>query len=586
MAILLSYLRPFTRRLLLLGLLLAGSIGLQLLGPQIIRRFLDAAAAGAAAQALVLLGLFFLGVTVAQKLLNLASVYLGADLGWAATNRLREDLAAHVLTLDMSFHKLHPVGELIERIDGDVSALASSFSGLVVRVTGNALLAIAVLVLLWRESTAVALLGLAYAATTLLFMRAMHPLAVRYFGALREAYARLSGYLEERLAGTEDVRANGAVPYVMARLMHLLRVTERARLRADLVGGTTAHGRRLLSVAAFALTLWLAGRAYLRGEISIGAVYLLVAYIRLLANPLTEIHRQLHGLQNALAGSNRVRDLFQLQPAVPDAGTVQALPPGPPALAVEGVTFAYHDRPGEEAPEPVLHGVSFTLPAGQTLGLLGRTGSGKTTVTRLLFRLYDVDEGAIRLGGVDLHDLSLARLRQSVGLVTQDVQLFAASIRDNLTFFRRHDPQATSLPDEALLDALEAVGLRQWVEALPAGLDTRLDAGGGGLSAGEAQLLALARVFLRDPQLVVLDEASSRLDPLTEQRLERAIDRLLAGRTGLIIAHRLSTLQRVDRIAILEDGRVLEEGSRAGLAADENSRFAALLRTGLEEVLV
>jgi ATP-binding cassette, subfamily B, bacterial len=586
MAILLSYLRPFTRRLLLLGLLLAGSIGLQLLGPQIIRRFLDAAAAGAAAQALVLLGLFFLGVTVAQKLLNLASVYLGADLGWAATNRLREDLAAHVLTLDMSFHKLHPVGELIERIDGDVSALASSFSGLVVRVTGNALLAIAILVLLWRESTAVALLGLAYAATTLLFMRAMHPRAVRYFGALREAYARLSGYLEERLAGTEDVRANDAVPYVMARLMDLLRVTERARLRADLVGGTRAHGRRLLSVAAFALTLWLAGRAYLRGEISIGAVYLLVAYIRLLANPLTEIHRQLHGLQNALAGSNRIRDLFQLQPAVHDAGTVQALPPGPPALALDGVTFAYHDRPGEEAPEPVLHGVSFTLPAGQTLGLLGRTGSGKTTVTRLLFRLYDVDEGAIRLGGVDLHDLSLARLRQSVGLVTQDVQLFAASIRDNLTFFRRYDPQATSLPDEALLDALEAVGLRQWVEALPAGLDTRLDAGGGGLSAGEAQLLALARVFLRDPQLVVLDEASSRLDPLTEQRLERAIDRLLAGRTGLIIAHRLSTLQRVDRIAILEDGRVLEAGSRAGLAADENSRFAALLRTGLEEVLV
>lgn len=585
MALLLSYLRPFKSRLLLLALLLAGSILFQLLAPQVIRRFLDTARAGAPPRPLLLVGLLYLGVVVAQKLLNLGSVYLSADLGWATTNRLREDLTAHTLRLDMGFHKLHPVGQLIERIDGDVSALAESFSGLVVQVTGNVLLAAGILLLLWPESGLVALVGLAYAGLTVLFMRAMHPLATRYFGAMREAFAGLSGYLEERLAGTEDLRANGAAPYVMARLRPHLRATEQARVRADLLGGTTYHGRRLLSVAAFGLALWLAGSAFLRGELSIGTVYLLVAYIRMLDNPLTAIHRQLHHLQRALAGAARVRAFFELQPAVQDGGSITSLPAGPLGVRLEGVTFAYHDRPGEAEPLPVLQNVSFELPPGQVLGLLGRTGSGKTTLTRLLFRLYDVDEGALRLGGVDVRDLSLLQLRQSVGLVTQDVQLFAASVRDNLTFFRSHDEGAAPLADEALLAALESVGLLQWVEGLPEGLDTRLAAGGAGLSAGEAQLLALARVFLRDPAVVVLDEASSRLDPGTERRLEQALDRLLAGRTGIIIAHRLGTLERADRILILEEGRVEEEGLRVELAADKSSRFASLLRTGLEEAL-
>ena len=585
MSFLLPYLKPFKRRLLLLGLLLAGSILLQLLAPQIIRRFLDTARAGAAARALVLVGLIYFAVVLAQKLLNLGSVYLSADLGWATTNRLREDLTTHTLHLDMGFHKLHPAGELIERIDGDVSALAESFSGLVVQVTGNALLATGILALLWLESGSVALVGLGYAASTLLFMRTTHPLGMRIFASQREAFARLSGYLEERLAGTEDVRANGAAPYVMARLAPHLRATEQARVRADLLGGATFHGRRLLFVAAFGLTLWLAGLAFLRGEMTIGTVYLLVAYINMLDSPLTQIHRQLHHLQHAVVSSARVQDFFRLQPAVQDRGARHSLPAGPLAVRLEGITFSYRDRPAEEAPEAVLRDVSFQLPAGQVLGLLGRTGSGKTTLTRLLFRLYDVDQGAILLGGVDLRELPLAELRQSVGLVTQDVQLFAASIRDNLTFFRRYDHKATPLPDAALLEALDAVGLRQWVDGLPQGLDTPLATGGSGLSAGEAQLLALARVFLRDPRVVVLDEASSRLDPATERRLERALDLLLAGRAAIIVAHRLGTLQRADRIVILEEGRVQEQGLRIELAADSNSRYAALLRTGMEEVL-
>jgi ATP-binding cassette subfamily B protein len=207
-----------------------------------------------------------------------------------------------------------------------------------------------------------------------------------------------------------------------------------------------------------------------------------------------------------------------------------------------------------------------------------RTGSGKTTITRLLFRLYDPDQGSVRLGGVDLRDASQDEIRTRVALVTQEIQLFRASLRDNLTLFDR------TISDRRITDALRKLGLGEWFDVLPNGLDTMLAAGGGGLSAGEAQLLAFARVFLRDPDLVILDEASSRLDPATEAKLERAIDTLLTGRTAIVIAHRLTTIGRAGRVMMMANGEIVEQGDRAALASDPSSRFAAMLRTGSEFV--
>jgi ABC-type multidrug transport system fused ATPase/permease subunit len=223
----------------------------------------------------------------------------------------------------------------------------------------------------------------------------------------------------------------------------------------------------------------------------------------------------------------------------------------------------------------VLRDVSFELQPGRLLGLLGRTGSGKTTLTRLLFRLYDVDEGSIRLGGHALDELSVPALRQGVGMVTQDVQIFRASVRENLALFD------VDVSDARIVAAIESLDLGDWYRALPEGLDTQIAP--GGLSAGESQLLAFARVFLRNPGLVLLDEPSSRLDPATERRIDHAVRQLLRGRTGIIIAHHLATVQRVDEILILEEGRVLEQGERQALLADRDSRFSQLLALGLEE---
>ena len=600
------YLRPHRGRVALLFLLLGGSIVLQLLGPQLLGRFVDTAADGdGSANRLYVIAALFFAAVLTQKVIHLVTVYLTEDLGWATTNALRADLTAHVLRLDMSFHKLRTPGELIQRIDGDVGELAEYFSEIVVSLLGNGLLVAGILVLLFVADWRVGLVGLTYALVMLTLFRVIQARMVRLYTRVSQASAELLGFLEEYMTGTEDVLPNGGAAYVMQRLYPLLNNHAALRTRTYTLSNVVGSTSWVLYAAAVAATMGLSALAFRAGTMTIGTVFLLVFYVGLLESPLDAVRRQLASIQRALAGVNRTREFFLLRPEVTESATGAAvtLADGPPAVRFESVTFAYKDRPPTADRRPpeddsgggqrsavggqdtVLRDVSFSLSPGRVLGVLGRTGSGKTTLTRLLFRLYDVDAGAITLDGVDLRAAGLGELRRHVGLVTQDVQLFAATVRDNLTLFANYGPARPVVSDDEIVAALESLGLGPWLRSLPDGLDTLLESGGKGLSAGEAQLLALARVFLRDPRLVVLDEASSRLDPATEGLLERAIDRLLAGRTGIVIAHRLRTVQRADDILILEGGRVVEHGPRAALAANPDSRFARLLQTGLEEVL-
>jgi ABC-type multidrug transport system fused ATPase/permease subunit len=575
-----TYLRPEWRRVLLLALLLGGSIALQLVNPQLLRSFIDTARAGGAGSALTAAALVFLGVALAAQVVSVGESHVATDLAQRATNALRADLTLHCLHLDSAWHNAHTPGELIERIDGDVGTLSNFFSRFAVDLLGNLLLLAGVLILLYRVDWWVGLVYTGLTVVALLLIRALNPIPTRYRIAARQASAELYGFLEERLAGTEDLRSAGAVPYAMRRLYERLRVVVRTEVLARSLGSLFANVTLSLFTLGTAIAFLLGAYLFHAGLATLGTVYLLFAYTQMLQRPIEQLHRQAQDFQGAAAAVSRIVALLAVQPTILDPVAERIAPDGQgtsraSAAAVEfdGVSFRYGR--GAEA-EAVLRDVSFRLAPGEVLGLLGRTGSGKSTISRLLFRLYDPSGGAIRLDGIDLRDLPLAEVRRRVGIVSQEVQLFHASVRDNLTFFD------ASSKDEAIRRVLDELGLGDWYKTLPHGLNTRLAPGGGGLSAGEAQLLAFARIGLQDPGLVILDEASSRLDPATERLLERAVDALLAGRTAIVIAHRLATIQRADSILILEGGRVVEHGPRAALAADPRSRLAALLHTGLE----
>ncbi|MGN6757836.1 MAG: ABC transporter ATP-binding protein [Thermomicrobiales bacterium] len=565
------YLRPQWPRMMLLAVILGGVIAVQIVTPLVASRFIDQATAGGALRGLIALALLTMALALVGQGVAVAETYVAENVSWTATNALRADLIAHLLRLDASFHTAHTPGELIERVDGDVATLARFFSRFVVYVLGNGILLLGVLGLLFAVDWRIGLGLSAFVALALIAILRIRAAATPAFAAERQASADYYGFLSEYLAGLEDIRSSGAGAFVLRRCAEVMRTWLAATLKAQMRGYTMIASSQgvfaLGTVTAFALSAVL----FKSGALTIGAVYLIFRYTGMLRRPTEQIRTEVQDLQQADASLGRVEALLRTTSRLADGPDV-ALPPGPLAVEFDGVSFGY------AADTPVLRDISVCVGPGRVLGIVGRTGSGKTTLTRLLPRFYDPQAGVVRLGGVDLRSVRLAAVRVRIGLVTQEVQLFNASVRDNLTLFD------DSVTDDQISAVLDTLGLAGWLRALPHGLDTLLGPGGAGLSAGQAQLLACARIFLRDPDVVILDEASSRLDPATERLVHTALGRLLAGRTGIIVAHRLDTVAYADDILVLEDGQVREHGPRLALAADPTSRFAALLQVAAEEV--
>ena len=571
-ALLRNYLSDQRASILWLSVLLVAGLAMQLINPQLIRYFIDSAQGEASERALWIAAALFIGVSLAQQLVNIIAVYIGENVGWVATNKLRGDVAEHCLRLDMSFHKSHTTGAIIERVDGDINALANFFSNFVITLLSNLLLVVGILVILFMEGWVIGLGMTVFVVFAMYAIQAIRKYAIPHWGRLRQISAEFFGFLGEHLEGTEDTRANGATSFVMHKFHSILRKWLPIRIRAFL--GWAAMWITTIVVFTIGNSVAFAISAYLwkKGAVSIGTVYMIFYYTELMAKPIEKIRTQMEDLQKADASIVRVRELLDTKPAVRD-GIGAPLPYGPLEVRLDRVRFSYEEGAS------TLDDIDLRLEAGKVLGVLGRTGSGKSTLARLLLRFYDPQGGEIRLGGVPIRDATLQELRSRVAMVTQTIEMFQGTVRDNLTFYDE------SVPDRRIVEVLGELGLRGWLASMPHGLDSMLESGGGGLSAGEAQLLAFARVFLTNPGLVVLDEASSRLDPATEQKLEAAVGKLLQGRTCIIIAHRLATVQRADRILILDNGRVAEYGDREALAADPGSRFSRMLKTGLEEVL-
>lgn len=563
-----TYLGPQKSRAVFLGIFLLAGIGLQLANPQIIRAFIDNANAGESLEVLTRIALLFLAAGLLNQCISAVTTWLGTDVGWKATNRMREDLLRHCLALDMGFHNDKTPGEMIERIDGDVTALSNFFSQFVIRILGSGILMIGVLVILYVVEWRVGLVLTIYAIAAIAALFRFRSLAVESSAQEREASAALYGFIEERLSGLDDIRSNGGGAYTMKRFHDVAREQfttgrrawmKRSMLWVIIIGMFTLGDALALGVGIYLFQL---------NIISLGTVYLFFQYNQLLRGFVEQINQQLQDLQKAGASISRVQELLEIRSTMTE-GTLTSLPQGALEVEFKGVSFGYGSK------GVVLGDIDFHLAPGRVLGLLGRTGSGKTSITRLLFRLYDLDAGSIRVGGAEIRDLRIATLRSRVAMVTQEVQVFHATVRDNLTFFDR------SIDDLTIQSKITELGLDEWFGSMPAGLDTILGRDGAGLSAGEAQLLAFTRVFLRDPGLVILDEPSSRMDLATEALLERAMRRLMRDRTAIIIAHRLTTVSRADDILILDNGKVAEYGRREELAADTSSRFSMLLSSGI-----
>lgn len=567
-----KYLSRQSGRVAMLAALIVLGIAFQLAGPQILRIFIDAAISGKPLDTLSTTAALYIAVALLCQLIGVLTTYISEKVGWTATNALREDLVGHCLKLDMAFHKEHLPGEMIERIDGDTTALSNLFTKFTVTVLANLLLIVGMAALLLREDIMVGGGVSLFAVIALLVLLRVQALAVPHWVKLRKARAEFYGMLGEQVSSVDEISANGAIPYVMNRFYAMQQQLLRLVTRASFMGYTMWMTTVMVFTAGYALVFSLGWRLWAQGRMTIGTVYLIFTYINYLNGPIEQVREQLEDLQKSSASIRRISGLLGQKNEVSD-GEGPALDEGALSLEVQGLSFSY------AGDLQVLEDLNLKLEPGRVLGVLGRTGSGKTTITRLLNRFYDPDYGRILIGGRDLRSIPLESLRKRITYVTQDVQLLKASVRDNLTFFD------ASVPDGRLIEVLEAIGLDEWLRSLPNGFDTQLSSEGSGLSAGQSQLLALARAFLRKPGFVILDEASSRLDPVTEKLMEGAMDRLLSGRTAMIIAHRIKTLDRADDILILSHGKVLEYGQRKDLLKDPDSQYNRLLKGGMEDML-
>lgn len=561
---------PHRARLAGMAAVLAVAGALPLAGPLLIGRFIDDAVNGATSTRLLFLAGVYIAIGVTRQLMAVVVAWTAADLAWTVTNELRSELTRHVLSLDLGFHRRTSPGELVSRVDGDVTALSEFIAQFAVKAIAAAVTLVGIVVVVatqdWR-------IGVGFAVYLFVAVGVMYSLrnqSVDEAASEQAAMGRLLGEVEERLTGADDLRGNGGGSHAVATFQ----VASKRLLRAMLFREKQAVIFWVVSNAVFAfggIAILATDAALLTsGSITLGTAYVIFQYTQILREPLGQLADETERVQRAAGGMTRTLELMAERSAIADAGT-GSFPSGALSLTFDDVSFTYTD---EEDGTPVLQHVSLELAPGTTLGVLGRTGSGKTTMARLLLRLVEPTAGQVRMGGVDTSTVPLSHLRARTGVVSQDVHLFAASIRDNLVLFD------DTIPDERVRDALTELGLLDWVESMPNGLDTVLGPAGGGLSAGEGQLIALTRLFLREPDLILLDEASSRVDPATEERVTRAIDRLVRGRTAVVIAHRLSTVERMDEILVLDAGLVAEHGSQQELRDTAHSRYARLLATG------
>jgi subfamily B ATP-binding cassette protein MsbA len=560
-------LRPYGGRLVVAAVCLLGSAAIGLAFPQVVRHLLDAAFEQGDRALLDRVALLLLGLFATQGALNFVQVYFLTSTAERVVAGLREDLFAHLVRLSPGFFAERRTGELTSRMSSDLALLQTTFSSWLSEFSRQSLFLVGGIVLLTLThprltTTTLAVVPLVVGAA-MVFGRRLRKATT----GVQDRVAEAMGTADEAFSQIRTVQSFTREREEVSRFRALLAdvvdaAVRRARLRATFFGvvGFVAFG----GVVA---VLWQGGRLVLEGQLTPGALVAFLLYAITVAGAVGSLASLFGSYQEAIGAARRTFELLGTEPQVAEPAHPALLErPVRGAVRFEDVSFRYAD----DLPD-VLHHVSFAMAPGEVLALVGPSGAGKTTIAALLPRFWDVTAGRVTLDGHDVRDLALDDLRGAIGLVPQEPALFSGTVRENILFAR---PDATPAEVEAAARAAHAA---EFIERLPDGYDTRVGERGVKLSGGQRQRLAIARVFLKDPAVVVLDEATSSLDTESERLVEEAMEELLRGRTTLIIAHRLSTVRRADRVLVLDRGVVAEQGRHDELMAVEGL-YARLYR--------
>jgi ATP-binding cassette subfamily B protein len=473
---------------------------------------------------------------------------------------LRAEVEAKIHRLPLSYFDSRQRGELLSRVTNDVDNIQTSVSMTVSQLLTAVLTVVGVLVMMLVISPLLALITVASVPLSLLAIRAITRRSRAMFVAQWTNTGKLNAHIEETYSGFTVVRTFGHREAAQRKFNALNDDAYDAGFGAQFFSGLVGPASMVIGNLSYVAVAVVGGYQVATGQTTLGNVQAFIQYVRQFNQPVSQVAGMYNTLQSGLASAERVFDF--LDEAEESASPARVLPPGPGRVEFRDVTFGY--RPGS----PVLHDVSLTADPGSTVAIVGPTGAGKTTLMNLLMRFYDVDTGQILIDGVDITEVNRQSLRSRIGMVLQDTWLFAGTIADNIAFGR---PDATR---EEIVEAARAAHVDRFVRSLPDGYDTAVSDDGGSISAGEKQLITIARAFLAGPQLLILDEATSSVDTRTEVQVQQAMVGLRRGRTSFIIAHRLSTIRDADLIVVMDEGRIIEQGGPAELLARRGAYWA------------
>jgi ATP-binding cassette subfamily B multidrug efflux pump len=552
---LLSYLRPYRARVALAVVLLFAAAGLELIGPYLVKVALDSAVPNRDFGLLGTLVGIYVGALVLAFLAEYAQTLLTTWLGQRIMYDLRMEVFAHLQRLSLRYFDRNPVGRLMTRVTNDVEALNEAFSSGIVTVFGDVFTLVFILAAMLRLDWRLALVTFAVlpfvAAAAFLF----RGLIRRAYRDIRVRLARINAFLQEHVSGVRVVQLFGRERQARERFGKINRDHLEANLRSITYYALFFPVIEVLTAVALAVILWYGGGQTLQGEVTVGVVAAFLQYTRRFFRPIQDLSEKYNLLQGAMAASERIFELLDTEPEVRDPDQPLRLPtPGRGEIEFRDVWFRY--GPDDEW---VLRGVSFRAAPGERVAIVGATGAGKSTIINLLMRFYEPQRGQVLMDGVPIDRVKVDELRARISLVLQDVFLFSEDVRRNIRLGEER------ITDEQVRAAARRVGAERFIERLPGGYGQALGERGLSLSVGERQLVSFARALAFEPLVLVLDEATSSVDSELEAQIDEALVELMRGRTTLVIAHRLSTVQGADQILVLHHGEVRERGTHAEL---------------------